>query len=290
MKNALLLALAGLLSAIAPAALAHPPAANVNFSSERGVPFGLVLDGRPLTRGMARQVHVDRLAPGLHWADFTVPTAYGRAIRFRSRVWLEPGLETTFVLLARPGRPLDLRQVGAVALYGRGNGYGNGYYNSPRNGPRGYGSPYDGYGNGAAANSAPNQGYDPNYGGDGYDPNDGGHDDAPDGAGYYPGSAASSYRLMQSQEVTSLIQVVQQRPSEASKLSIAKEALTQSSIQTEDLKRLLRSLDFEASRVDLAKFAYVHVADRQNWYRVYQAFDYDASTQEVQRAIGSAPR
>ena len=290
MKKALLLALVGWLSAIAPALAGPPPPANVNFSSERGVPFGLVLDGRPLTRGMARQVHVDRLAPGLHWADFTVPTARGGAVRFRSRVWLEPGLETSFVLLARPGRPLDLRQVGAVALYGRGRGNGNGYYNDPRGG---YGNPYGGYGNGAPVYPAPHDGHDSDYEDDGYDPSADGYgtnpNNAPSGAGYYPGSAVSSYRLMQPQEVTSLVQAVQQRPFEASKLSIAKEALAQSSIQTDDLKRLLRSLDFEASRVDLAKFAYSHVADRQNWYRVYQAFDYDASTQEVQRAIGSVP-
>ena len=106
MKKALLLALAGVFISLAPA-LAYPPvpAANVNFASERGVPFGLVLDGQPLTRGLTRQVHMDRLLPGQHWADFTVPTAYGGAVRFRSRVWLEPGLETTFVLVSRPGRP-----------------------------------------------------------------------------------------------------------------------------------------------------------------------------------------
>ena len=60
MKKSLLLALASLLASAAPA-LAYPPApANVNFTSERGLPFGLVLDGRPLTRGVARQVHVDQ--------------------------------------------------------------------------------------------------------------------------------------------------------------------------------------------------------------------------------------
>ena len=92
MKKALLLGLMGWLLAAAPV-LAHPPVpANVNFTSERGVPFGLVLDGRPLTRGVARQVHVDQLQPGAHWADFTLPTPYGGAVRFRSRVWLEPGL------------------------------------------------------------------------------------------------------------------------------------------------------------------------------------------------------
>ena len=66
MKKALLLSLVGWLLAAAPV-LAHPPVpANVNFTSERGVPFGLVLDGRPLTRGLAWQVHAGPLQPGQH--------------------------------------------------------------------------------------------------------------------------------------------------------------------------------------------------------------------------------
>ncbi|WP_310396710.1 DUF4476 domain-containing protein [Hymenobacter sp.] len=284
MKKVLLFALAGLFAAVAPA-LAHPPVpANVNFASERGVPFGLVLDGRLLTRGLARQVHVDRLVPGLHWADFSVPTAYGGAVRFRSRVWLEPGLETTFVLIARPGRALALRQVNAVALYGpsrgRGNGYGyrsgdgygGGRYNSP--------TPYD------RSEGSDDSSYDDGRGGD--DPRPAGptgYGNAPTGGGYYPGSAASSYRTLSPQDVDALVQAVQQRPFEASKLSTAKEALAQSSLQADDLKRLLRSLNFEASRVELAKFAHSHVADPQNFYRVYEAFDFDASAREVQQAV-----
>ncbi len=312
MKKALLLALAGLLSALAPAA-AYPPAANVNFSSERGVPFGLVLDGRAVTRGAARQVHVDRLVPGAHWADFTVPTAYGGAVRFRSRVWLEPGVETSFVLVARPGRPLDLRQVAAVALYGpRGygngynnNGYNNGYnnggqYNSPAPYPQGgYSNGGNSSGNGGYYN-APNGGNNnnnyPSNGGNGYPNGNSGGSYPGNGypnnngnGGYYPGSATSSYRALQPQEVSSLVQAVKQRPFESSKLSVAKEALAQSSMQSDDLKRLLRSFDFESSRVELAKFAYAHVSDPENFYRVYEAFDFDASTQEVQQAIGSVP-
>ena len=100
----------------------------------------------------------------------------------------------------------------------------------------------------------------------------------------------SSYRALPPRDVDALVQAVQQRSSEASKLSTAKEALSQSSIRADDLRRLLRSLGFEASRVELAKFAYSHVADRQNFYRVYEAFEFDASAQEVQQAVAAAPQ
>ncbi|MDB5235011.1 MAG: hypothetical protein JWR44_2004 [Hymenobacter sp.] len=296
MKKVLLLAIAGLFTAVAPA-LAHPPAANVNFTSERGVPFGLVLDGRPLTRGAARQVHVDQLAPGQHWADFSVPAAYGGVVRFRSRVWLQPGLETSFVLIARPGRPLDLRQVAAVPLYrsyngpGRGNGYNNGpgydSYNRPApynqgstNGYPSNGSPNNGYPNngGYGRNAAPNPGYGNNPNGPA-----GGYNNAPNNP--YPGTAVSSYRPLAPQDVDALVQAVKQRSFEASKLSMAKEALAQSSLQADDLARLLRSFDFEASRVDLAKFAYAHLEDPENFYRVYDSFEFEASAREVEQAV-----
>ena len=318
MKKSLPLALVGLFMAVLPA-LAYPPApANVNFSSERGVPFGLVLDGRPLTRGMARQVHVDQLIPGLHWADFSVPTAYGGAVRFRSRVWLEPGLETTFVLVTRPGRPLYLQQVNAVALYGGGRGYGNGYtngyggrYNSPAPypapAPGSYGNdPYnggnqnggydDGYNNSpnGGYNSAPNLnnggGYNstPNngpYGNNSNTPN-GGYNGNGNGS-YYPGSAVSSYRTLGPQDVNGLVQAMKQSITEVSKLNAAKDGLKDRSIQADDLDRLLRSLSSEACRIDLAKFAYSHVSDPNNFNRVYDAFETEAGARAVEDAVNA---
>ena len=297
MKKALLFTLAGLFTAVAPA-LAYPPAAaNVNFSSERGVPFGLVLDGRPLTRGLARQVHVDQLVPGLHWADFTLPPAYGGALRFRSRVWLEPGLETTFVLLTRPGRPLNLRQVNAVELYDPLCGYNYNGNGGPYNSPAPYGQDQGGYPKDPYSGNSSNNGYGNNvaptpYSGGSNNPNNSnnGYNNTPNGTGYYPGSAVSSYRTMAPQDVDVLMQAVKQRPFEASKLSTAKEGLSQSSIPTGDLKRLLQSFDFEASRVELAKFAYSHVTDPQNFFHVYDAFDFDASVQDVQQAVSAAPQ
>jgi hypothetical protein len=95
---------------------------------------------------------------------------------------------------------------------------------------------------------------------------------------------------MEPQDVDALVQAVQRRPLETGKLSLAKQALSQTSIPANDLKRLLQSLGSEASRVELAKFAYSHVADQQNFYRIYEAFNFDSSVEEVQQAVGSPPQ
>ena len=316
MKKSLLLALVTLLAAAAPA-LAHPPApANVNFTSERGLPFGLVLDGRPLTRGVARQVHVDQLVPGPHWADFTVPTGYGGALHFRRRVWLEPGLETSFVLVARPGWPLDLREVSAVALYGPRGGHGypaSGYGddddddcdadNSPAPygaspgypGPGGY--PNSGYSNGNSYNnnngSYNNGGNYPNghnsYPGNGpgsHAPNAPGYPGS--GPGYYPGTATSSYRALPATAVAGLLQSVQRERFDDDKLRAAKQGLAQGTVSADDLKRLLQTLEFEPTRVDLAKFGYAHVSDPANFERALDALQFETSRQEVEEAVAPA--
>lgn len=306
MKKALFLLLASL-SAAGAALAGPPPAANVNFASERGVPFAVVLDGRPLTRGLAREVHVDRLTPGLHYADFSVPTPYGGAVRLRSRVWLEPGLETTFVLLTRPGRPLDLRQTGAVALYGPGRaapGYGRhddrhdrdqgydergGYDRSDRN--SGYqNSAYPPAPYGTQPNPTSNQGgaYNQNQPG-GYGPNGGGAygNTAPaDGAGgYYADGPAGGYQLLAAPDVDDLAQALSRASFDDERLQLARQALSQSAIRADDLARLLKGFQFDSARGELAKFAYPHVADRQNFYRVYPAFDFSTNAREVQNAL-----
>lgn len=171
MKTLFTLAFAALLTgaAVAPA-LAAPPA-NLTITAEQGQPFSLVLDGRLLTRPVARQVHVDLLMAGRHWAEFSVPTAYGPPLRFRTMVWLQPGLETDYVLLMRPYGP-QLRQVGAVPL-GRPS-YG------------GYGGPGGYYGQGNVPYGGGQGGY---YGQGQPLPNQGDYDNGPATPGYDPRGA-----------------------------------------------------------------------------------------------------
>ncbi|GAA3937422.1 hypothetical protein GCM10022406_21900 [Hymenobacter algoricola] len=276
MKKALLLSFSLLLAFGLRAA-----PANVTFTSERGTPFRLIFDGRPLTRGAARQVHIDRLRPGYHTAEFMIPTGYGRFHTFRTRVFLDPGLETSFVLITRPGYAPLLRKVAAAVLH---PGYGApGYDDNYPNG--GYQNGQDGYND-----NDDYRGNDDRGGYDGQDNgNPGGDDSGRDDGRYgsqYPGGGSGRYRAMSPQDVEVLAQTLKRNSFDSNRLSIAKQALDQTYIQADDLKRLLAGFDFEASRVELAKYAYPRVADRQNFYRVYDAFDFQSSVQEVQRAVG----
>ncbi len=284
------------------AAMAAPPAppANANFASERGQAFGLLLDGQPLTRPVARQVHVDHLAPGQHWAEFSVPTAFGPPMRFRTPVWLAPGLETSYVLVLRPSGP-RLRQVSAVpvpgpAYYGGGypapapGGPQGGYYgNQPNNQPYPNNAPYGSYpapapgtnypgGYGSPA-PAPGAGYPGGYGqGTAPDPNTGGYDpNGPAGNYLYPLPAT---------DVQNLVQALRRQSFDDSRLPIVKQALAQNSVQAAELAELINTLTFDKARIELAKFGYGRLSDPQNFYRVYDALRYPSSIREVQQALG----
>jgi hypothetical protein len=218
--------------AAAGSALAAP-LATAYFSSNNGVLFGLTLDGQALTRGPVRELRVEQLTPGEHWAEFAIAGPKRSTVRLRSKVWLEPAAENRFVLVTRNGRTPELRAAGTTPLYAPG-------YGQPL--PAYQGQPGQGYDNGGyqPAPGYPNGGY-----GNGSYPNN------PNG-GYV---APNGYRLMTPQDVDALAAALKQR-------------------------------SFDASRVELAKFAYARVADPQNFYRVYEAFQFDGSVQEVRKAVG----
>lgn len=223
----------------------------VNFASERGVPFQLVFDGHPLTRGGVRQLSIDRLTPGFHWAEFRIPTPYGRAVNYRTRVFLDPGLETSYVLIARSGFAPALRKVAAVPLgFGRGPGRqtypDDVIYDDTYREPTVPVDPYSGY---------------------------------PPGPGTaYP----SAYQVMTPRDVDALAQALAARPFDSDKLVVARQALSEAGIRSDDLRLLLNQFDYDQDKLELAKYAYPAVADRQNFYRVYDTFRFSASARELQ--------
>jgi Domain of unknown function (DUF4476) len=305
MKRFLLLGLSLLL--MAQVALAVP--AGLVVRSERGLPFRLRLDGYRIGgRAGMTDVRFNRLAPGAHWAEFQIP-ANGGVLNYRTQVQLLPGRETRFVLVTRRGYPPVLQRVSEAPLPGwaggRGPGrpddYGYQCQPTPFGGPSSWpapGRPDDWYGrdedgpysNGGNHGNAPYPqppvtSYPPQPGNQGYpQPNgNGGYGQG----GYGQGGYGNNYRhLLTAQETDQLIQAVRARSFSDQKVLLAKQALADSDIRSEDLRRLLQSgFDFDQGKLELAKFAYPRVADRQNFYRVYDTFSFDSSIREMQQYI-----
>jgi hypothetical protein len=327
MKTLFKLAATALLAwVVAAPALAAPPA-NLTITAERGQPFSLVLDGRLLTRPVAPQVRVGQLVPGRHWAEFSVPTAYGPPLRFRTELWLQPGLETDYVLVMRPYGP-QLRQVGAVPLgrpgYGRGGYYGQGGapYGNGQGGYYGNAQPplpnQGGYDNGAYGPSAdprasyPSQGQPQRYPAptptptypsqqpQGYPASPGSYNNAPnagypdttgaDGSYNPEADAAGNFQPFDPAEIGDLAQDLRQRPTDAERLRTATQALDQSSVRADDLATLMQTFTHDESRIELARFGYAHLSDPQNFSQVYRALQFKSSIRTLRQAVGLPPQ
>ena len=269
---------AGLLFLAALPGRAQPggPPTAVNFATERGVPFGLVLDGQLLAAPVVRQMHLDYLAPGRHQAEFTLPTAAGLQ-RFPVALWLEPGLETSFLVVQRPGRPLQLRQVGRGPVlphdYAAWAPGPDDYDQGQEPGPGSYGGNYPPAGPAYPAPSptpacpAPGNGYPA-----------------------YPGPAGNYLQPLSPRDVADLTQALNQDQDDEQRLDIARQALEHSSLRAVELGALVRTMAFDKSQKELAEFGYGHVSDPQNFYRVYDALTFPQSAREVQRALGLPTR
>ncbi|KUG06021.1 DUF4476 domain-containing protein [Solirubrum puertoriconensis] len=286
MKRTLLLCLSLLL--LAQVALAIP--AGMAVRSERGLPFRLRLDGNRIGgRYGLTQVRFVRLAPGYHWAEFQVP-ANGGVLNYRTRVQLLPGRETRFVLVTRRGYPPVLQRFDEVPQPGWAGGPGRGPQPAyeygyqceptPYGGPNGWPAP----GNRDDWYGRDDDGYSNNggYGRDPYEPVPGGYGNG----GYNNGGYGNNYRhLMTPQEADELLRAIRARSFDDEKVQLAKQAIAESNLRTDDLKQLLSGFGFDEGKVKLAKYAYPRLTDRHNFYQIYNQFSFRSSVSELQRFV-----
>jgi len=74
-------------------------------------------------------------------------------------------------------------------------------------------------------------------------------------------------------------------PFSSSKLKVAKQAIAANGISAGQVEELMKQLDFETDRLNLAKFAYLHTVDKNNYFIVNNAFDFDSSIAQLDRYI-----
>lgn len=288
MKALFTYCLAGLLAfaGARPAQAATPPVV-VNFSVERGQAFSLLLDGQAVTRPTAQQVHLDNVAPGEHQVELSLATASrGRGQRVQATVWLEEGLETSFVLTQRPGYGWQLRQVSTAALPGYG------YADQPGT----YGQPADpGYADQPSDNAPASGGYPPTAGPAAGYPAGTGYPPAGSTPGYPPGGypAPGNYpapggypQPLSRQDAADLVRTLRQYPFDDKRLPLFYQAVGRTYVRADDLAAMVRTLTFSESQQKAAEFGYTHLVDPQNFHRVLAALTFPTDASRVLDHLG----
>jgi hypothetical protein len=70
---------------------------------------------------------------------------------------------------------------------------------------------------------------------------------------------------------------------ESTRMDIARQVLAQQYLTSAQLREILQLFTFESSKVELAKFAYPRVIDRQNIFIIYDVFTFNSSISELSR-------
>ena len=73
---------------------------------------------------------------------------------------------------------------------------------------------------------------------------------------------------------------------ESTKLDIAKQVTNSNCFTADQIKEIMGLFDFEASKLEYAKYAYGHCYDKGNYFKVNDAFEFETSISELQDYIG----
>jgi hypothetical protein len=69
------------------------------------------------------------------------------------------------------------------------------------------------------------------------------------------------------------------------KLTVSKQVVDNNCLTTDQVKQLMKLFDFESNKLDFAKYAYKKTLDRNNYYKVNDAFDFSGSVDELDKYI-----
>ncbi|GIV29047.1 MAG: hypothetical protein KatS3mg028_0113 [Bacteroidia bacterium] len=73
---------------------------------------------------------------------------------------------------------------------------------------------------------------------------------------------------------------------EDSKLTLAKQISDAKCLKSEQIRDIMKLFSFEETRLEFAKYAYKRVADKDNYYLVNDAFQFENSIEELNESIG----
>ena len=222
--------------------------------SRGGENFRLLIDGH-FVGPVSNNFQLPALPAGYHWLEFRFPNRRlpDRVTGYRIQAWFAPGFESVYELDPFPPRQrMSLTRVSCLALATTPDARQFQWYDQTVD---------PGY----------NVTYGPGYGGVAYPPPAG-------NAGN-----AQCAGLMQPQDVTALVSSIQSKDFEATKVSVAKQAVGSATILAEDVARVMKTFDYESTRLDFAKFAYARCCDQRNYFKVNDAFEFESSVTDLQR-------
>lgn len=93
------------------------------------------------------------------------------------------------------------------------------------------------------------------------------------------------YKIMKKDDFDDLKKSVNNRNFESSNSAVVKTAIDNNILSSEQVKELLKFFTFEDTKLEIAKYSYKKVCDKNNFFKVYDAFDFESSITELKNYI-----
>jgi len=86
-------------------------------------------------------------------------------------------------------------------------------------------------------------------------------------------------------DFSNALQSIASKSFEDTKLTIAKQILSSNCLTAAQVKQVMQKFSFESTKLDFAKFAFGRTVDRQNYFQLNDAFEFESSITELNQYI-----
>lgn len=101
----------------------------------------------------------------------------------------------------------------------------------------------------------------------------------------YSTSDECRYKVMKKDDFSDLKGSINNRNFESYNSSIVKTAIDNNFFSSEQVRELMNYFTFEDTKLEIAKYSYKKVCDTKNFFKVYDAFDFESSINELKNYI-----
>ncbi len=104
-------------------------------------------------------------------------------------------------------------------------------------------------------------------------------------ASFAPLNMCTDRPILSPQDIAKLQESVRQQMYDKRKLAMMKTAIPKAGVMMADVKTLILMLNSEYSRLQMAKFAYVHTCDKHNYHQLQDVFRYNSTMLDLKRYL-----
>ena len=106
---------------------------------------------------------------------------------------------------------------------------------------------------------------------------------------YHRAPSPAYHPVINQQDFNRLVRRLEKTRFDGDRLFIIREELRYVSLYSEDVNYIMSFLTYESSRLDVAKFTYRRIVDKENIYLVYDGFRFNSTARELDRYLYRYP-